>query len=241
MNKDKYGLIGQIQPDGSIEGGDTACWMGHYVYLTRYPINYVGTFEKGFGGYVRHPHPEQTNNGFGAYYKNSYNGCMSRDQLTGVLLAVIRQSEYMAMLRIILNHSCRLMLFSYNTITNGTDPNTAKWKLPDLTLFDIWAMMLRGFGKFSWVFWPLLCILDLQMLFAAIYDRYFDNKEPDCINFVGKLLVSREFVPTPISWLTTKFVNKANLLERLTAYWSGWRDNAHFVDLFKSKLDKFVP
>lgn len=240
MHRDKYGIIGQIQPDKSVEGGDSACWMGHWIYLTDEKFPYVKTFEKGFGGYCRHPHPEQTYNGFGAYYKNPWNGCISRDQFTGVLLAVIKQQDHKAMLRIILQHACRAFLFSYNTIKNGTDPKIAKWKLPDLTLFDIWAMELRGFGKLSWIFWPLLCVLDIHLLLSAMFDKYFDNDEPDVINAIGKLMVSREYVPTPVSWLATKFYNKQNLLKRLTAYWGTWRDNPEFIWEFKKKLDKVL-
>jgi len=238
MNIDKYGIIGQIQDDGSIEGGDSACWVGHYVYLTGIDVNYIGVFEKGFGGYVRHPHPESTNNGFGAYYKNPWNGCISRDQLTGVLLAVIKTKSYFAMARVILNHCCRLMLFSYNTIINGRDPATAKWKLPDLTLFDIWAMMIRGLGPVAWLLYPVLCVLDVHMLLAALYDKFFDNEETDCINFVGKLLCSLEYAPTPISWLTKKLVNRANIISRLKGYWCGWRGSPEFIPLYESKFDE---
>lgn len=240
MHRDKYGIIGQIQPDKSIEGGDSACWMGHWVYLTDEQFPYVKTFEVGFGGYCRHPHPEQTYNGFGAYYKNPWNGCMSRDQLTGTLLALIKQQEHAAMLRLFLQHACRGWLFTYNTIKNGSDPKTAKWKLPDLTVFDFWAMELRGFGKLSWIFWPLLCVLDIHLLLSAMFDKYFDNDEPDVINAIGKLMVSREYVPTPVSWLATKFYNKQNLLKRLTAYWGTWRDNPEFIWEFKKKLDKVL-
>jgi hypothetical protein len=240
MNKDSNGIIGQIQPGNWVEGGDSACWMGHYVYLTGENFPYVKTFEKGFGGYVRHPDPYATPYGFGAYYKNPWNGCISRDQLTGVILALIKQKEYMAMVRLMLNHSLRLGLFSYNTIHNGTDPKTSKWKLPDFTLMDIWAMELRGFGKLSRIFWPLLCILDLHLLVGTIYDRLFDNKEPDVINFLGKLIVSREHVPTPISWFAAKCINKANMISRLKAYWCTWRDNADMLPLFEKKLDEIL-
>lgn len=72
MNRDQYGIIGQIQPDGGIEGGDSACWNGHYTYYTGDdPIDFVKTFEVSPGGYVRHPYPDATNNRFGAYYKNT--------------------------------------------------------------------------------------------------------------------------------------------------------------------------
>lgn len=240
MHRDEYNIIGQIQPNGTVEGGDSTCWMGHWAYLTNDPFPYIKTFEVSFGCYVRHPYPEQTNNGFGAYYKNPWNGCISRDQLTGILLAIIRKQDKSAMLRVIAHHSLSLFLFSYNTIHNGVDPKKAKWKLPDLTLFDIWAMELRGFGKFSWIFWPILCLLDIHLLFSWIYDKYFDNQESDCINAIGKLLVSREFIPTPTSWLAAKFINKQNLTSRLKEYWCGWRDNPEFVLAFQQKIDEIL-
>jgi len=240
MHKDQNGIIGQIQPGGWIEGGDSACWMGHYIYLTGDSFPYVKTFEKGFGGYVRHPDPYATPYGFGSYYKNPWNGCISRDQLTGVLLALIKQKEYMAMVRLMLNHSLKLFLTSYNTIKNGEDPLVSKRKMPDLTLLDIWAMELRGFGKLSWIFYPLLCILDVHLLLGAIVDKLFDGKDPDVINFLGRLILSREQVPTPTSWLATKFVSKANLLSRLSIYWCGWRDGCDFVPLFQKKLEEIL-
>lgn len=241
MHRDKYGIIGQIQQDGSIEGGDSACWNGHWAYLGGdYDFNYVKTFEKGFGGFCRHPHPEQTYNGFGAYYKNPWNGCVSRDQFHGVLLGIIAEKNRLAMLRVILQHACRGFLFAYNTIPNGSDPATAKWKMFDITFMNIWAMELRGFGMFSWLFWPLLCVLDLHLLIDALYDRAINSQDPDVINFIGRILVSREHVPTPISWLVTKIVRKDNLISRLKGYWCGWRDNCEFVALFQKKLDKIL-
>lgn len=240
MNRDEQGIIGQIQPGNWIEGGDSACWMGHYIYLTGDAFPYVKTFEKGFGGYVRHPNIYATPYGFGAYYKNPWNGCISRDQLTGVLLALIKQKEYSAMIRLMLNHSLRLGWFAYNTIHNGTDPKTSKYKRPDITFMDIWAMELRGFGKFSWIFYPLLCVLDLHLLLGAIYDKYFDNEDPDVINFIGRVILSREQVPTPTSWLATKFISKANIIERLKTYWCTWRANPEFVPLFEKKLNEVI-
>lgn len=239
MNRDKYGIIGQIQDDGSIEGGDSACWMGHYVYLTGdNDPDYVTTFEVSFGAYVRHPYPDQTFNGFGAHYLNPWNGCISRDQYTGVLLAIIKTGDWKAMLRTMTHHLAWGMLFTYNTIKNGRNPSEARWKLPDLTLMDIWATQLRGFGLVSWLFFPLLCVLDLHMLLNALIDRVFKVDNPDVINFMGKLFVSREYVPTPVSYLTSKVVDRSNIYARLKEYWCGWRDNCEFLDLFDKKMEE---
>lgn len=235
FTKDQYGLLGQQQPDDRIEGGDSACWMGHYVYLggdTKFP--YVKTFEKGFGAYVRHPQYSATFNGFGAYYKNPWDGVMSRDQLTGVIGALIRQKERMALLRLILHHACWLFLFTYNTRKNGSDPKTTKWKWPDFTFMDFWATYLRGFGMLSWLFWPLLVILDVHTLINTVLTNY--SKDPDQINYALKLMVSREFVPTPTSWLSAKILNKDNLHKLIWQYWSGWRQQEGMDSLFDKKM-----
>lgn len=236
INRDQYGIIGQIQPDGSIEGGDAACWQGHHVFLTDDKDNfpYVSTFEVKFGAYVRHPHPHATNNRFGAYYKDPWNGCISRDQLTGIIAAIVRKGDKVAMLRLMLHHACRLFLFSYNTVKNGVDPKDAKWKMPDLTLLDIWATYLRGFGKASWLLWPLLCVLDIHMLLNTMYSNIQD--EDDKINFAIKLLISREFVPTPISWLSSKILNKSKLLDSIKRYWCGWRQNCGMYELYEKRI-----
>lgn len=241
LNRDKHGIIGQIQSDGSIEGGDAANWNGHFEYLTDelLQLNFVETFEVGFGAYVRHPYPEQTNNGFGAYYKNPWNGCISRDQLIGIIAALIKKKEYLALLRLILHSACRLFLFSYNTIDNGEDPKTAKWKLPDPTFMEVWAMWLRGFGWLSWIAWPLLCILDLQMLIGAYFKRGKPDKE--IISFLMKFFVSREYVPTPISKLTASLIDKEEVMQELDNYWCKWRDGCDgFIPLYEKKLDEVL-
>jgi hypothetical protein len=146
------------------------------------------------------------------------------------------------MLRLMLHHACRGFLFSYNTIKNGASRKEQEetWKLPDITGPDILATELRGFGLISWLFWPLLCVLDLHLLLGAVYDYYLDNEEPDVINFLGKLFVAREHVPTPTSWLAARFVCPENMWDRLKEYWCGWRRNDVMAVLFFSKLMKIL-
>jgi len=240
LHRDEYRIIGQIQLDGSIEGGDSACWMGHYIYLTDDKFPFAKTFEVAPGAYVRHFDYKKTNKGFGAYYKDHWNGCISRDQMTGILLGLLKQKDKKAIFRLIKHHSKRFFLFAYNTIKNGEDPKTAKWKMPDLTMLDIWALEIRGLGKLSWLCLPILCVLDLQMLISALLDRIFKSKDPDVINFIGKLLASKEYTPTPISWLTSKIVDKKDLKNKLRTYWCGWRDNSDFLPLFEKKMDEVL-
>jgi len=230
---DHKGALGQYQPrDNSVEYGDSACWTGHWIYLKGYhyedlPITY---FETGFGRYVRHPNPKSTNNGFGAVHQ-----CMSRDQYTGILAAIISQKAYAAAYRALYIRAKRLFLFAYNTIHNGVDPKTAKWKMPDITLFDIWAMEIRGLGDLTYILYPLLIILDIHMLLNTIIFNLFD-KDEDQINFAIKHFVQRDHFPTPLSWLAWYLLDKPKLIRLITSYWSGWRDMPEMVKLYSGRL-----
>lgn len=234
--KDTYGVLGQRQEDGTLEMGDSACWTGHYIYLTGLYFPRASFFEIKWGAYVRHPAPMATNYKFGAYYKHPWDGVMSRDQLTGVIGGLIRQKNYRALFRMICHHSLRFFLFAYNTRPNGQDPTTSKWKLPDLTLFDFWALYLRGFGKASRIFWPILCLLDFHLVFGAVKVNL--TNDDDQINYALKLMISREFVPTPISWLAQKTVNLKTLHFLIHTYWCGWRQQPRMYDLFRDKMEQ---
>lgn len=259
MNRDRYGIIGQIQNDGSVEGGDAVTFNGHWLYLNngvdpdgstvKNVEDFVNFFEVSFGGYVRHPKKEMTFNGFGAHYKNPWNGCISRDQLTGILCALVAGRHWKAMLRVMGHSALSGFLLTYNNIINGRDPekmeynlkkyfynprNENVYKFPDPMGPDMWATMLRGFGKFSWIFWPVLNILDIHTLLNTIHHRYDDND--DVISFAGKYMVSRSHVPTITSWLTSKILNRKKLLADLKEYWCGWRDNCDFYDRYEQKI-----
>lgn len=231
---DKYGILGQIQYDGNVEGGDSVCWMGHYLYLTKKKFPFSNTFERSFGAYVRHPDPKQTYYGFGAYYKNPWDGVISRDQLTGVIAGLISQQDRLALLRVMCHHALSLFLFSYNTRINGQPPTASKWKMPDLTFFNIWALYLRGFGKLSWVFYPLLVVLDLHLLIDTLISNR--SSDEDQINFTIRTLIAKDNVPTIISKLAYKILNKEFLLSNLKAYWCGWRQQPGMYNLYKERL-----
>ena len=231
---DSEGILGQVQSDGSIEGGDSANWMGHLVYLTNSKTDYTYLFEVGFGAYVRHPNPASTNHGFGAYYKDPWNGVISRDQLTGIIAALIAQKRYGAMLRLMGHHAARLFLFSYNTIHNGVAPATARWKMPDLTLFDIWALELRGFGYLSWLFWPILLVFDIHLLLNTLFK--LGKKQDDPISFAMKLIICKEHVPTLTSLLAWIICDREKLYKDIADYWGGWRASPDMTILYKPRL-----
>ena len=102
--------------------------MVFYRYMMEYRFDwtseeYIGTFEAGWGAYVRHPEKDQTNNGFGAYYKNPWDGVVSRDQITGLLGCLIEHKERYAVFRIFIHSLAWLGLFTYNTRRNGRAPS----------------------------------------------------------------------------------------------------------------------
>lgn len=247
MNRDENGIIGQIQPEGWVEGGDSVCWMGHWLFLNngvdpqgtavKNVNDYINFFEVKPGAYVRHPVPKQTYNGFGAHYKNPWNGCISRDQFTGILAALVIGKKYKAMFRIVLHHMTRLMLFSYNNIKNGSNPETANWKIGDLTLFDIWATQIRGLGPIvSILLYPLLMIFDLHILLSAIYTNFEPESESDVINHVAKLMIAKRYFPTPLSLLAWRISDRDTLLRKLERYFCTWRDNCEFITLYEKAL-----
>ena len=241
MITDSFGFLGQIQDDGSIEGGDSVNWTAHFYYITNkthpraHGDNQLSPFEVGFGAYVRHPYPKQTIEGFGAYYKNPWDGVMSRDQLTGVLGFLVASKDRLAMLRLVMHHAAWLFLFSYNTRINGQDPSKAKWKWPDLTLMDVWAMEARG--VLGWWSLPVTTLFDLHMLIAAIIQRLSPKADHDPISAAMKWSVAREFYQSPTSWLAWKLLNKTKLIEDIKAYWSGWRSLPEMGWLWQQKIN----
>lgn len=234
MHRDDYNIIGQIQSDGSIEGGDSVNWMGHWIYLTKEAFPFVKTFEVKFGSWVRHPIPSQTNNGFGAYYRNPWDGVMSRDQLTGVLAGIIAQKERLAALRLLLHHALRFFLFAYNTRENGKDPSKTKWIVPDPTGPEIWAIELRALGPAAWILWPLICVFDIHHVFNVLLNRFRKTRDP--ISFAMKYIVIQENIPTLGSIVAKLLLNKKKLISELVFYWGGWRDSPEFVALYKGRL-----
>lgn len=237
--RDKQGFFGQIQPDGSIEGGDSLCWNGHWEYLNRDSqrprrIIDMSQYYVGRGGFVRHPNPDATFNGFGAYYKNPWDGVISRDQFTGLLCGLIAQNKRKLLLVVGLHWALRLFLFSYNTRKNGAPPGETPWKIPDITGPDIWATYLRGFGVWSWLFWPLLCIFDLHLLINVLIHNF--KKESDVINFLGKLFVALEFCPTPVSLMAWEMLDKKQILLECRSYWIGWRNQDAFYFFTKRRF-----
>jgi len=233
INIDKYGVIGQLEPGETIDGGDSLNWCGHLIYLSDEflsPEMYFHFFhDKGKHlGFVRHPLNKKTH----AFYKNPWYANGSKDQITGPLSIIIKYKCYKEAFKFIIHHACWLFLFAYNTVRNNDD--TYKWKWPDPTLADIWAMEIRALGPVAWLLWPLLNILDIQMLLATILFNIKPMKDP--ISFALKSLVQKEHCPTLVSLLSWKLLNKVKLMVKINDYWSWFRSNPGMVPLYRDKF-----
>ena len=259
MIKDSEGIIGQPKhgfPDG-VEGGDSLNWQAHYLYFSKeipfrnklcaanwYNLQFESKDHKGL--YVRHPNPKASKFGFASYCEGNWRGVESRDQMTGKLCFFAKAKAKRALWRSFREHCKRGLIFANNTIHNGDNPSDydkTKWsgyakrhKLPDLTLFDIWAIYIRGFR--AWYLYPLLPLLDLHLLAGAIIVALKNNN--DIISFIIKIILSREVVPTPISWVASKILSKKNIKIRLLSYWGGWRKQPDMYKIYIPLIEKYL-
>jgi len=111
------------------------------------------------------------------------------------------------------------------------------WKLPDLTLIEIFSTYLRAHPVIGYLLYPVLCLLDLELLFSAwLWKKRGDDD--DIIQFASSLIFSNIRVRTPVSYLATKLIKKEFIIDRLTSYWCGWRKGCFFVNLYEPLLDK---
>jgi hypothetical protein len=244
MYFDQYGIIGQIRDHGKIkvEGGDAANWHSHLTYFAEHPDHKrMQMFNISAGAWVRHPDPNNTDGGFGAYYKNPWNGCISRDQLTGILGYLIKFKRRKQLFELILHHMAWGFLFSYNTIKNGN--HVDHWKWPDITGPDIWAMELRGIARCVplsiAIIYPILVTLDIHLLLNCIYTNSRSvEEEDDVLAHVMKLSVALDYYPTPFALIAEKLTDKHGLFSKLRSYWGGWRRSAGMAKITTDYLRK---
>jgi hypothetical protein len=184
--------------------------------------------KKGRGLYRRHPEPA---------FWGSRTNTMSRDQTIPLLCAMAIYGLRGQILKYMLGHLFRGFLFATNTTPNwsypadvsgftffekvkfffGWDPGRIVYatKLPDLTLFEFWALELRGL--YGWAVWPLffpvLCFLDIWTLIGS-FEKNIQGKDPsqsDDRNHVNSLLIGLQICPTPILEFAVKVYSKRPL------------------------------
>ena len=238
LTTDERGNLMQLQR-GELEGGDSLNWTGHKCFLEWFlgiggsTIKTVDFFIRN-GGFVRYPDPAMTNNGFGAFFENIFNGCISRDQFTGkvlMLLALIsssRQRDDADAIKRIKNycveeHLDRYLIKTNNVIHNGQNPyEDPTRKRADFTGPDIWALLLRldsTHRNLSLVGRVLLHIIDTQMFLNTVLLYTFRRGENDLVSYTGKLIASMAVSPTLVSKLTWCIAPKKRLRDAAQIYW----------------------
>lgn len=236
---DDWGVLGQIQDSGWIEGGDSLCWTGLYCYLTKHQIQMAGIFEVHWGAYVRHPDPKASKHGWASFYKSPWTGVISRDQLTGLIAGLIANKDTKAIIRLLMHQSLSLFLFTNNRLINGRDPNQGKFKaIGDFTGPDIWALYIRALPRgVGAILWPLLIILDIHSLLNTFVINA-TPKNDDNINSLMKLFIAQDRLPTPTAFLARRLVNKELMIDKMKRYWTFWRKQPGMFDLYKERIER---
>jgi hypothetical protein len=223
---DSFGLIAQL-PQAGRDGGDSAQREGMFLVLSyvaqknglisseefseivsRYLSNYERLQQTCMPGEIRR-HVDQTK-----WY--GFNWRMSRDQWTPNAIALGLVAARGKQWNMVLGCFMRLFLFTTNVIPNYVVKGDAdyKFKVPDLTVLASWGYMFR----WSYIFWPLLLITDLDLLVNSMIWKYrmsnSSNTNTDILNHVNSLLQAQVRMPTPWSYLARKMlpVGKVNAL-----------------------------
>lgn len=257
-------IIGQqdypIEHNGGIDGGDSINRMGHYHFLIdankkigndiaerqELPSRYVGSYEEQLklfecpnskGNYRRHP--VKTRHGIADYCKGTYDGVMSRDQTTPLLISFVVLGMYKRLGMYFLRHLMRLLLFTTNTRKNDIVLN--KKKLPDLTGPEFWGIYIRSNPVTAILLYPLLCIFDLETLIGSVIRRNQSvEKDDDVINHLTMCIFQAQNYPTPISYIARKINKYDDMMAKLKSYCSGWRKIPFFVDLYEPLVSKYI-
>jgi hypothetical protein len=159
----------------------------------------------------------------------------SRDQAIPLIILMGEKKLYKHLAWFIFGHIQRGMLFMTNTRRNHVymkyedhvkystpdvewDP---KWKLPDITGPEFWALLIRAMPTpVRLALYPLLVLFDLETLCGAIVRRFFRKDNRDVINHSLILVNGMRRCPTFVMYLATKVTSKSFLKPRLNAFFS---------------------
>ena len=258
---DSYGIIGQQdypkEHNDGIDGGDSVNRMGHYQFLIQankeignnigevenLPSRTKEEYEKQLemfqdpnskGNYRRHP--AVTEHGIAYYSNGTYDGVMSRDQSIPLVISLAFLGFYKKLFFFFIRHLMRGLLFTTNTRPNHIELRPKK--LPDFTGPEFWALYIRSNYITGILFYPLLCLFDIETLIGSIIRRF--NTNDDVINHLSICIYGRMRFPTPIIWLACKINSYDNMIAKLISYSCGWRKIPFFVDLYEPLVAKYM-
>lgn len=262
---DRFKLICVKQQSGELEGGDTCANEFTVLYsIYAQPIRpaedevefgykLACVYDHNNNRYRRHPDPAE-------WYSDPDR--FSRDQMRPLMyfLNLPLKSSIVRWhcANLWLLHMRHGFLFTWNTRRNGVykdpvyhakrKPHKAwdyRWKMPDFTGPESWATWLRGAvnhcetwyqkALFSILLYPVLCILDLQILGTAFFRRvdFEKAKESGSLwesngkakwdhdqrnNALGIDFHTRH-LPTPVSLLAKHIYGKETALTSFESWW----------------------
>lgn len=159
----------------------------------------------------------------------------SRDQMIPAIILLGEARRYKLLAWFIFGHLTRGMLFMTNTRKNFQYPTLAqhlerstpdvkwdyRWKLPDLTGPEFWALEIRAMPLLiRIILWPVLAIFDLETLTGALVKRFVTPKDHDIINHGLVMINGMRNQPTPFMWLATKITNAKFVQDRLNSFFT---------------------
>jgi len=231
---DDWGMIVTLEQDG----GDSAFFMGHYYSLKMLSLDPVAQYhtkkilikdydnaqfklqKKGLAR--RHPDESKW---YGDFDR------MSRDQSIPFLISMFIMEQIYGPWEFFKAHLKRGLLFTTNTRRNGASlqnhgevykndkmgkpvKRNYNRKLPDLCGPNFWSIYIRGFRAYP--FWPVLCCLDLFLL-GSVISFNIKPREPNQLLLL--LAFSRTRLPTPLSFVAWRVLNKNKARDELKKYW----------------------
>jgi hypothetical protein len=229
---DKWMLISTLQSNGARDGGDTCANEFTVAYCNMIaptePIKGIRLslsqlYKADEKKFVRHPDASRWYSGTNRF---------SRDQLRPLLYFLCAHSKSGFPLadvykqRLFSAHAKRLFCFTWNTRRNFQYANKTEhevkstpdvkwnygWKLPDITGPEVWATWLRSL---RWpILWPVLVLLDLELLLNACIVRFSDNT--DIRNHALGCHYHHTLMPTPLTWLCMQLLRRSKPSEKWT-------------------------
>lgn len=112
------------------------------------------------------------------------------------------------------------------------------WKMPDISGFEFFSYYIRATN--IKILYPLLLILDLDMLVNAIIKKY-NKKEYDIINHMNSCCLAYFRMPTPITWFINRYLHSSeDFKNRLHNYFDTKRSPGFLIKLWSPVLDKVM-
>jgi hypothetical protein len=220
LGRDAGGIIGQLQDDGSLDGGDSAHRTGVTAFCnSAQDAALLPRFESG-GVMVRHPIQAPWNN-----WKNC-----SRDQLTGFSAGCWRTGHLDVAQRLLKAHAARIPPFTCQNTENDWPGTTKNPPVGDLLMpHDL--MFLRISAGENAAYLDMIAQFTLQVAIETTDPNVKTEKNQLILESIlcGRLNLFTRVHP--------------NYEDSLRAYWSGWRKQPQIAEeliwVIKEELKRY--